>query len=147
MGFTARSLCETGQQLPAVNGMIQSLCFFLNSGLRILALSMEKPRNSFPAAHVSCVCSVNVCSLYSSLVLVVDKHFHLKDGHVSAQYLFFLGLLKSRFYLQNWETKASRLNIADFFSAGLSRAASLDEQNSSYFKKTPLLQLHCWLPC
>lgn len=42
--------------------------------------------------------------------------------------------LKSRLNLQNWKKGASRLNIADF-SAGLSRAASLDEQNSTYFKK------------
>ena len=53
--------------------------------------------------------------------------------------------LKSRLYLQNWKSGASRLNIADF-SAGLSRAASLDEQNSTYFKKTPLFQPQCWPP-
>lgn len=42
--------------------------------------------------------------------------------------------LKSKLYLQNWKTGASRLNIAAF-SAGLSRAASLDELNTTYFKK------------
>lgn len=51
VGFTARSPCEIRQQLPVVNGMIQSLCFF-EFWTRVLALSMEKLKNSFPTAHV-----------------------------------------------------------------------------------------------
>lgn len=71
------------------------------------------------------------------LILEVDKCFlfHLKDGHICASICFSSLLLKiKKLYLQNGKTGASSLNIAAVTS-GFSRAASLDELNTTYFKK------------
>ena len=59
VGFTASSLCEIRQQVPVVNEMIQPLCC-LEFWSKVLALSVEKPKTSFPTGHAYCVFCMNV---------------------------------------------------------------------------------------